>query len=140
DDRFTGSIRSGVRRPPAYSSTGVGLTAERILVLVADPDHQLDPGDRRRCGRVAEPHVIDRVTAGAHRERPAALHRRELTDLLAALIGSIELDAIVAGPPAADDGGEGSGPIVRGLEASSRRVREPNAVGGGADLHRHRIP
>ena len=59
---------------------------------------------------------------------------------LTALVGPIELDTVVAGPPAADDGGEGSGAIVRGLETAPRHVREPNAAGGGVDLHRHRIP
>gem|GEM_PF-6055007 len=140
DDGFPGSIGADVWRPPRDSGAGAGHAAERVLARIADPHHQLDPRDRRRCGRVAEPDVIDRVSGRAHRERPGALHRRELTNLLGRLVGSVELDTVVTRPPAADDGGEGSGAIVRRLVTRARVVREPNAPGGGAYLHRHRIP
>src|SRR6185503_20720617 len=96
---------------------GASAEADGVLVLVADPDHQLGVRDRW-CRGVAKPEVIDRVSAGAHGERPVARYRLERADRLGLLVGSIELDAVVTGAPAADDRGEGARSIVRGLEAA----------------------
>src|SRR3569832_533203 len=110
------------------------MVFERILIFVANPDHQHDLCFQRMRA-VAKPHVVDGISGRTHHVLPSALHRSELSNGLAALVRSVELGAIYAGSPATDDGREGGWRVSTGSLCGLVRV---SFLGwGGAHLYRH---